>query len=162
MVTSIESHSTDELHQPILQPNPPPPSEPPSAVYQPSSELEKVLSSTHLPLFKRLRLAIWIELRLLFRLAGPAVMVYLINNSMSVSTRIFCGHLGNLELAAASLGNQGIQLFAYGLMVRMVLNFESCVYMESATVVRSQEFSFRSIPKKLSSFKLSISEFTLS
>ncbi|KAE9452706.1 hypothetical protein C3L33_15391, partial [Rhododendron williamsianum] len=144
MVTSIESHSTDELHQPILQPNPPPPSEPPSAAatYQPSSELEKVLSSTHLPLFKRLRLAIWIELRLLFRLAGPAVMVYLVNNSMSVSTRIFCGHLGNLELAAASLGNQGIQLFAYGLMVRMVLNFESCVYMESATVVRSLRVLF--------------------
>ncbi|KAF7149557.1 hypothetical protein RHSIM_Rhsim02G0108100 [Rhododendron simsii] len=119
MVTSIESHTADELHQPILQPNPPPPSEPPSAAaaYQPTSELEKVLSSTHLPLFKRLRLASWIELRLLFRLAGPAVMVYLINNSMSVSTRIFSGHLGNLELAAASLGNQGIQLFAYGLMV---------------------------------------------
>ncbi|KAG5561354.1 hypothetical protein RHGRI_004401 [Rhododendron griersonianum] len=154
MVTSIESHSTDELHQPILQPNPPPPSEPPSAAaaaYQPSSELEKVLSSTHLPLFKRLRLASWIELRLLFRLAGPAVMVYLINNSMSVSTRIFCGHLGNLELAAASLGNQGIQLFAYGLMLGMGSAVETLcgqaygahkyemlgVYLQRATVVLS-------------------------
>ncbi|KAI8567403.1 hypothetical protein RHMOL_Rhmol02G0119200 [Rhododendron molle] len=154
MVTSIESHSTDdELHQPILQPNPPPPSEPPSAAaaYQPSSELEKVLSSTHLPLFKRLWLASWIELRLLFRLAGPAVMVYLINNSMSVSTRIFSGHLGNLELAAASLGNQGIQLFAYGLMLGMGSAVETLcgqaygahkyemlgVYLQRATVVLS-------------------------
>ncbi|CAL5083234.1 unnamed protein product [Urochloa decumbens] len=32
---------------------------------------------------------------------------------------IVCGHLGNLELAAASLGNTGIQTFAYGLMLGM-------------------------------------------
>ncbi|KAK1422601.1 hypothetical protein QVD17_17886 [Tagetes erecta] len=38
---------------------------------------------------------------------------------MSMSTRIFSGQLGNLELAAASLGNSGIQLFAYGLMLGM-------------------------------------------
>uniref|UniRef100_J3LQD7 Protein DETOXIFICATION n=1 Tax=Oryza brachyantha TaxID=4533 RepID=J3LQD7_ORYBR len=35
---------------------------------------------------------------------------------MSMSTRIMCGQLGTLELAAASLGNVGIQVFAYGLM----------------------------------------------
>ncbi|GMN49872.1 hypothetical protein TIFTF001_019035 [Ficus carica] len=80
------------------------------------SSLEKVLSDTRLPASKRLREASWIELKLLFRLATPAVLVYLINNAMSLSTRIFAGHLGNLELAAASLGNSGIQLFAYGLM----------------------------------------------
>jgi MATE family multidrug resistance protein len=39
---------------------------------------------------------------------------------MSLSTRVFAGHLGNLELAAASLGNSGIQLFAYGLMVHFI------------------------------------------
>ncbi|KAF2304973.1 hypothetical protein GH714_000821 [Hevea brasiliensis] len=43
----------------------------------------------------------------------------MINNLMSLSTRAFAGHLGNLELAAASLGNSGIQLFAYGLMLGM-------------------------------------------
>lgn len=80
--------------------------------------LEKVLSDTQLAKYRRLWLASCIELRLLFRLAAPAVFVYLINNAMSLSTRVFCGHLGNLELAAASLGNGGIQLFAYGLMVR--------------------------------------------
>jgi len=57
-------------------------------------------------------------MRLLVRLAAPAVLVYMINYLMSMSTQIFSGHLGTLELAAASLGNTGIQIFAYGLMVR--------------------------------------------
>ncbi|KAK3025529.1 hypothetical protein RJ639_041521 [Escallonia herrerae] len=39
--------------------------------------------------------------------------VYLLNYVMSMFTRIFSGHLGNLELAAASLGNNGIQTFAF-------------------------------------------------
>ncbi|KAM7500959.1 hypothetical protein LguiA_025373 [Lonicera macranthoides] len=111
----------DELHEPILQSRnenpvlvlPTTQSEEESASY----ELEKVLSDTELPKLKRLRVAGWIEIKLLYRLAAPAVMVYLINNVMSLSTRIYSGHLGNLQLAAASLGNQGIQLFAYGLMV---------------------------------------------
>ncbi|KAG4177989.1 hypothetical protein ERO13_A10G013200v2 [Gossypium hirsutum] len=89
------------------------------SVYDVDSKLEKVLLDNELPYFKRLRLALWIEFRLLFHLAGPAVFVYLINNFMSLSTRIYCGHLGNLELAAASLGNNGIQLLAYGLMLGM-------------------------------------------
>ncbi|CAL5408371.1 unnamed protein product [Camellia sinensis] len=128
MVTSMESQAT-ELHQPItqsIQPPPLPPLEPPeppsttaAAAYESRLKLEKVLSDIQLPFFKRMRLASWIELKILFRLAGPAVMVYLINNAMSMSTRIFSGHLGNLELAAASLGNSGIQLFAYGLMLGM-------------------------------------------
>ncbi|XP_022864078.1 protein DETOXIFICATION 40-like isoform X1 [Olea europaea var. sylvestris] len=83
------------------------------------SYLENVLSEPSLSGLKRLRIASWIELRLLLRLAAPAIMVYLINNSMSISTRIFSGHLGNLEFAAVSLGNQGIQLFAYGLLLGM-------------------------------------------
>uniref|UniRef100_R7WD82 Protein DETOXIFICATION n=1 Tax=Aegilops tauschii TaxID=37682 RepID=R7WD82_AEGTA len=36
-----------------------------------------------------------------------------------MSTQIFAGHLGTLELAAASLGNTGVQMFAYGLMLGM-------------------------------------------
>jgi MATE family multidrug resistance protein len=82
-----------------------------------SIELESVLSDTEMPYFKRLRRATWIESKLLCRLAAPAVVVYMINYLMSMSTQIFSGQLGNLELAAASLGNTGIQLFAYGLMV---------------------------------------------
>ncbi|XP_041023197.1 protein DETOXIFICATION 40-like isoform X1 [Juglans microcarpa x Juglans regia] len=116
--------SQDDLHQPILnnshhaQPVPEP--EPISAVFHGvDPRLEKVLSDTQLPRFKRLQMATWIELKLLFPLAGPAVFVYMINNFLSLSTRVFAGHLGNLELAAASLGNSGIQLLAYGLMLGM-------------------------------------------
>ncbi|KAJ9128996.1 hypothetical protein P3X46_034250, partial [Hevea brasiliensis] len=103
--------SQDELQEPILQSLPDPP-----AHSEGNSRLEKVLNDHQLPYFKRLRLASWIELKLLFRLAAPTVFVYMINNLMSLSTRVFAGHLGNLELAAASLGNSGVQLFAYGLM----------------------------------------------
>lgn len=82
-----------------------------------SSELENVLSDASFSPLQRYRLAAWIEMKLLFYLAAPAVAVYMINYLMSMSTQIFSGHLGNLELAAASLGNTGIQVFAYGLMV---------------------------------------------
>ncbi|KAK3125154.1 hypothetical protein QOZ80_7BG0600980 [Eleusine coracana subsp. coracana] len=57
------------------------------------------------------------ELPLLLRVALPAVAVYMINYVMFVATQIFCGQLGNLELAAASLGTTGVQAFAYGLLV---------------------------------------------
>ncbi|KAH7545755.1 hypothetical protein FEM48_Zijuj01G0127400 [Ziziphus jujuba var. spinosa] len=110
----------DLLHQTMSDHHEPPPPPPPTASsHGIDSRLEKVLSETHLPFLKRLWLASRIELRLLFHLAAPAVMVYLINNAMSLSTRVFAGHLGNLQLAAASLGNSGIQLFAYGLMLGM-------------------------------------------
>lgn len=82
-----------------------------------SIELERVLSDTSVPFWHRIRSATWIELKLLFNLAAPAVIVYMINYVMSMSTQMFSGRLGNLELAAASLGNTGIQVFAYGLMV---------------------------------------------
>lgn len=84
-----------------------------------NGDLEGILSSTDQPLVHRLRMATWIELKLLFLLAAPAVAVYMVNYLMSMSTQMFAGHLGNLELAAASLGNTGIQIFAYGLMLGM-------------------------------------------
>ncbi|MCD7452032.1 Protein DETOXIFICATION 40 [Datura stramonium] len=87
--------------------------------FESNNELETLLLNTSLPLWNRLRLATWIEMKLLFFLAAPAVMVYMINYLMSMSTQIVSGHLGNLELAAASLGNTGIQVFAYGLMLGM-------------------------------------------
>ncbi|TYG79784.1 hypothetical protein ES288_D02G164600v1 [Gossypium darwinii] len=84
-----------------------------------SSELEDVLSDGNSSLLERWGKATCIESKLLFHLAAPAVIVYMINYLMSMSTQIFSGHLGNLELAAASLGNTGIQVFAYGLMLGM-------------------------------------------
>lgn len=84
-----------------------------------NSELEAILSDTKMSFLERAGRAAWIEARLLFPVAAPAVVVYLINYTMSMSTQIFAGHLGNLELAAASLGNNGIQVFAFGVMLGM-------------------------------------------
>ena len=100
----------DTVLQPLLK-------SPETKSNQSNNELESVLSDTEMPYFQRLRRATWIELNLLCRIAAPAVFVYMINFLMSMSTQIISGQLGNLELAAASLGNTGIQLFAYGLMV---------------------------------------------
>jgi len=83
-----------------------------------SGQLEGILGDAALPWRRRMAAATLVEMRLLVRLAAPAVLVYMINYLMSMSTQIFSGHLGTLELAAASLGNTGIQIFAYGLMVR--------------------------------------------
>uniref|UniRef100_A0A0D9VVU2 Protein DETOXIFICATION n=1 Tax=Leersia perrieri TaxID=77586 RepID=A0A0D9VVU2_9ORYZ len=84
-----------------------------------SGRLESILSDASMPLGQRAWAATSIELGLLTRLAAPAVVMYMINYLMSMSTQIFSGHLGNLQLAAASLGNNGIQMFAYGLMLGM-------------------------------------------
>ncbi|WJZ95892.1 hypothetical protein VitviT2T_014628 [Vitis vinifera] len=104
----------EELAQPILLPK-----QYSSSPEPVSSELEEVLSNTDLSYSRRIGSATLIELNILFRLAGPAVVVYLLNNVTSMSTQIFCGHLGNLELAASALGNNGIQIFSYGLMLGM-------------------------------------------
>ncbi|OAY86004.1 Protein DETOXIFICATION 40 [Ananas comosus] len=80
------------------------------------ARLESILTDASLPCRRRAWCALGIELRLLLALAAPAVAAYMINYVMSMSTQIFSGHLGNLELAAASLGNSGIQIFAFGLM----------------------------------------------
>ncbi|PUZ72246.1 hypothetical protein GQ55_2G378300 [Panicum hallii var. hallii] len=84
-----------------------------------SRELEAILSDASSPWARRAWRGAGVELPLLLRVALPAVAVYMVNYVMSMSTQIFCGQLGNLELAAASLGNTGIQTFAYGLMLGM-------------------------------------------
>ncbi|KAG8097510.1 hypothetical protein GUJ93_ZPchr0013g36366 [Zizania palustris] len=81
------------------------------------AQLERIiLADESAPRAWRVARAAQVELRLLAALAAPAVAVYMINYAMSMSTRIICGQLGTLELAAASLGNIGIQAFSYGLM----------------------------------------------
>lgn len=82
-----------------------------------SSELEHILSDTSLTSFQRYKKALPLELVSLFWLAAPTIVVYLLNNLTSISTQIFSGHLGNLQLAAATLGNNGVQMFVYGVMV---------------------------------------------
>uniref|UniRef100_A0A5B7AHG5 Protein DETOXIFICATION n=1 Tax=Davidia involucrata TaxID=16924 RepID=A0A5B7AHG5_DAVIN len=115
--------SENEINQRLLVQSEPPPSLSPQSSsnkrYEYSIQLESILSNKQLPFFRRHLLATWIELKLLFVLAAPAAAVYLINYVMSMFTQIFSGHLGNLELAAASLGNNGIQTFVYGIMLGM-------------------------------------------
>ncbi|KAL6644332.1 hypothetical protein ACP70R_015940 [Stipagrostis hirtigluma subsp. patula] len=84
-----------------------------------SGRLEGILADGDAPWASRASRAAMIELQLLAPIAAPAVVVYVLNNMLSISTQIFSGHLGNLELAASSLGNNGIQIFAYGLMLGM-------------------------------------------
>ncbi|TQD93356.1 hypothetical protein C1H46_021025 [Malus baccata] len=109
----MEYSSDNDLSEPMLVPKTS------SLQQRVSSELEDTLNNTDFSYFQRLRTATWLETKTLYRLAAPAVVVYLLNNVITMSTQIFCGHLGNLELAASSLGNTGIQVFAYGLMLGM-------------------------------------------
>lgn len=124
------SSTKDDVHnnKDIYEQTPAPPSLPSfthsfSSKHGSDGELERILSDTSVPFLHRLRPATWVEFKLLFYLAAPAVIVYLLNNVTSMSTQIFSGHLGNLELAAASLGNTGIQVFAYGLMVLTLFRY---------------------------------------
>ncbi|KAG1364020.1 putative protein DETOXIFICATION 40 [Cocos nucifera] len=73
-----------------------------------SSSLESVLTETSVPWVHCLQLATTVEVKLLIHLAVPAVIVCMLNYVMSMSTQIFSGHLGNLELAATSVGNRGV------------------------------------------------------
>ncbi|KAF3325386.1 protein TRANSPARENT TESTA 12-like protein [Carex littledalei] len=82
-------------------------------------QLENILTDASMSRGNRIRRAALIEMRMLVKLAAPAVVGYMINYLMSMSTQVFSGHLGNLEYAAASLGNTGIQVFAYGCLLGM-------------------------------------------
>uniref|UniRef100_A0A1J3G033 Protein DETOXIFICATION n=1 Tax=Noccaea caerulescens TaxID=107243 RepID=A0A1J3G033_NOCCA len=111
-------------------------------------ELESVLADGSLPYRRRVYLGACIEVKLLFRLALPAILVYLVNSGMGISARIFAGHLGGQELAAASIGNSCFSL-VYGLMMGMGSAVETLcgqaygaqrydmlgVYLQRATIV---------------------------
>lgn len=146
--------SRDGVDKPMLQSNPPLSSE---RRPETSGQLESILSDTRLPFCQRLLAATWTELKLLFRLAGPAVAVYMINYLMSMSTQIFAGHLGNLELAAASLGNTGVQMFAYGLMLGM----GSAVETLCGQAFGAQKFEMLGIYLQKSTVLLTITGFLL-
>ncbi|KAF5731358.1 TT12-2 MATE transporter [Tripterygium wilfordii] len=64
------------------------------------------------------RLVAW-ESRLLWRLSGASIVVSIFNYMLSFVTLMFCGHLGALELAGASIASVGIQGLAYGIMLGM-------------------------------------------
>jgi hypothetical protein len=85
-------HSGSKLQSPLL----------PLSSAESADELESILSDESVPWGKRISAATSVEMRLLMRLAAPAVLVYMINYLMSMST--------------------GIQMFAYGLMVRLPIS----------------------------------------
>ena len=93
--------------------------------------LESILTESSLPSRRRLYLGARIEMKLLFRLALPAIFVYLLNSGMSISTRIFAGHIGSQELAAVSIGNSCFNL-VYGLMVSFT---SSCTPASTSTYI---------------------------
>ncbi|CAN8305398.1 unnamed protein product [Cochlearia groenlandica] len=99
----------NNIQQPLLEPT----------KSEADFRLESVLSDKHLPYFRRMYLAALIEIKYLFNLAAPAIFVYVINNGMSMLTRIFAGRMGSMQLAAASLGNSGFNIFTFGLMLGM-------------------------------------------
>ncbi|XP_013596469.1 PREDICTED: protein TRANSPARENT TESTA 12-like [Brassica oleracea var. oleracea] len=110
--------------------------------------LESILMESSLSSRRRLYLGACIEIKLLFRLALPAIFVYLLNSGMSISTRIFAGHIGSQELAAASIGNSCFNL-VYGLMLGLGSAVETLcgqaygahryemlgIYLQRATIV---------------------------
>ncbi|KAF2588204.1 hypothetical protein F2Q70_00041853 [Brassica cretica] len=104
VVTAVEN-----LQQPLLEPSK-------SDV---DFRMESVLTDPHLPYYRRVYLAALIEIKFLFHLAAPAIFVHVINNGMSMLTRIFAGRMGSMQLAAASLGNSGFNMFTFGLMLGM-------------------------------------------
>ncbi|CAG7867237.1 unnamed protein product [Brassica rapa] len=101
--------AVENMQQPLLEPS--------------KSDLdfrmESVLTDPHLPYYRRVYLAALIEIKFLFHIAAPAIFVYVINNGMSMLTRIFAGRMGSMQLAAASLGNSGFNMFTFGLMLGM-------------------------------------------
>ncbi|KAM5564167.1 protein DETOXIFICATION 41-like [Rosa sericea] len=64
------------------------------------------------------RLVAW-ESRLLWILSGASILVSVFNYMLTFVTLMFCGHLGSLELAGASIASVGIQGLAYGIMLGM-------------------------------------------
>ncbi|CAH8383824.1 unnamed protein product [Eruca vesicaria subsp. sativa] len=101
--------AVENLQQPLLEPS----------KSEVDFRMESVLTDPHLPYYRRVYLAALLEIKFLFHLAAPAIFVYVINNGMSMLTRIFAGRMGSMQLAAASLGNSGFNMFTFGLMLGM-------------------------------------------
>lgn len=59
------------------------------------------------------------ESKKLWLLSGPSVIVVIFNFLLSAVSQMFAGHLGESELAGASIANIGIQGIAYGVLLGM-------------------------------------------
>nr|AKC96391.1 multidrug and toxin compound extrusion protein [Pinus radiata] len=80
--------------------------------------LEHLLSQENIP-WGRVAKAALIESKKLWILSGPSIIVSIFNFMLSAVSQMFAGHLGELELAGASIASVGIQGLAYGIMLGM-------------------------------------------
>lgn len=92
-----------------------------SIINQPSDVIEEILAMDRVGWGLLARTAVW-ESKALWGLSGASITVSIFNFMLSLSTQMFVGHLGALELAGASVANMGIQGLAYGIMVNFVLS----------------------------------------
>lgn len=81
-----------------------------------SAASEELLRREPVPFDVLSRLALW-EAGNLWRISWASILVTLFSFTLSLVTQMFVGHLGELELAGASITNIGIQGLAYGIMV---------------------------------------------
>ncbi|XP_074281567.1 protein DETOXIFICATION 27-like [Silene latifolia] len=68
---------------------------------------------------------VWVESKKLWHIVGPSIVSRIASYSMLVITQAFAGHLGDLELAAISIGCNVIVGFDYGLMLGMASALET-------------------------------------
>lgn len=87
-----------------------------SIINESSDVIEELLEIDPVGCGRLAQTAVW-ESRVLWGLSGASIIVSIFNFMLSLSTQMFAGHLGALELAGASIANVGIQGLAYGIMV---------------------------------------------
>ncbi|XP_062203259.1 protein DETOXIFICATION 41 isoform X1 [Phragmites australis] len=83
-----------------------------------SGAMEELLQREPVPSGVLVRLAAW-EAGNLWRISWASILITLSSFTLSLVTQMFVGHLGELELAGASITNIGIQGLAYGVMIGM-------------------------------------------
>ena len=81
-----------------------------------SGASEELLRREPVPFDVLSRLALW-EASNLWHISWASILITLFSFTLSLVTQMFVGHLGELELAGASITNIGIQGLAYGIMV---------------------------------------------
>lgn len=82
-----------------------------------SGASEELLQRELVPWGALAQLTVW-EASNLWRISWASILITLFSFMLSLVTQMFVGHLGELELAGASITNIGIQGLAYGIMVR--------------------------------------------
>ena len=65
---------------------------------------------------------VWAESKRLWGIGTPIAIATLSMYAVSSVTTIFVGHLGNLPLAAASIGLSVFNTFAFGFLVRLSIS----------------------------------------